>query len=43
MDIKITTGRGRNRTLRKRADMVRDTNQLLEAAEALGSAVQRAL
>jgi hypothetical protein len=43
MDIKITPGRGRNRTLRKRADMVRDTNNLLEAAEALGTAVQRAL
>jgi len=43
MDIKITPGRGRNRTQRARADMVRDTNNLLEVAEALGEAVQRAL
>jgi hypothetical protein len=43
MDIKITSGRGRNRTLRKRADMVRDANTLLEVADILGAAVQRAL
>jgi hypothetical protein len=43
MDIKITAGRGRNRTLRRRADMVRDTNNLLAAAEGLTQAVQRAL
>ena len=39
MDIKLTTGRGRNRKLRKRADMVRDTNALLAAAEELIRAV----
>lgn len=43
MDIKITATRGRNRVLRKRADMVNDTNALLKAAEELIIAVDQEL
>jgi hypothetical protein len=43
MDINFDVSKRRNRTLRKRADMVRDSNRLLTAAEALVLAVDKLL
>ena len=43
MDVNFTANPRRNRTLRRRADMVRDTNALLGVAEALVSAVDKAI
>jgi transposase-like protein len=43
MDVNFAEGRGRNRRLRKRADMVREANSLLGAAEALVRAVDKEL
>lgn len=43
MDIKFTSHRGRNRKLRKRADMVKDANALLGVAEQLVRSADREL
>ena len=43
MDINFFDSKRRSRTARKRADMVRDSNSLLAAAEALVLAVDRVL
>lgn len=43
MDIQFTSGRGRNRRPRRRDDMVQEANKMLEAAERLVAAVDRAL
>ncbi|MGO9906908.1 MAG: hypothetical protein ACLP4R_29940 [Solirubrobacteraceae bacterium] len=43
MDINFESHKRRNRTLRKRADMVRDSNRLLAAGESLVLAVDKVL